>query len=131
LRPTVLEVGATLSFPLWLCKARGKLRASEAKLRALEEKARFAEDKVLAEVRDAWSQLDAAHERAELARRTAEAVLQVASGERERFELGATTVLFVNLREQSAADAQTALIDALAELGYSTVRVLAVMGESL
>lgn len=48
LRPAVLEVGATFSFPLWLRKARGKLRASEAKLRALQEKARFAEDKVLA-----------------------------------------------------------------------------------
>lgn len=130
LRPTVVEVGATFSLPLWLRKARGKLRAAEAKLRALDEKARFAEDKVLAEVRDAWSQLDAARERTVLARRTAEVALQVAAGERERFELGATTVLFVNLREQSAADAQMALLDALAELGYSTVRVLTVMGES-
>jgi outer membrane protein, heavy metal efflux system len=130
LRPTVLEVGATFSLPLWLRKARGKLRSAEAKLRALEEKARFAEDKVQAEVRDAWSQLDAARERAELARRTADLALQVAAGERERFELGATTVLFVNLREQSAADAQMALFDAAAELGFSTIRVLTVMGES-
>lgn len=130
LRPTVLEVGATFSLPLWLRKARGKLRSAEAKLRALEEQARFAQDKVLAEVRDAWSQLDAARERAELSARTAELALQVAAGERERFELGATTVLFVNLREQSAADAQMALFDATAELGFSTVRVLTVMGES-
>lgn len=130
LRPTVLEVGATFSLPLWLRKARGKLRAAEAKLRALEEQARFAQDKVQAEVRDAWSQLDAARERAELCRRTADLALQVAAGERERFELGATTVLFVNLREQSAADAQMALFDAAAELGFSTVRVLTVMGES-
>jgi len=130
LRPTALELGATFSLPLWLRKARGKLRAAEAKLRALEEKARFAEDKVQAEVRDAWSQLDAARERAELARRTAELALEVAAGERERFELGAATVLFVNLREQSAADAQMALFDAAAELGFSTIRVLTVMGES-
>jgi len=130
LRPTVLEVGATFSLPLWLRKARGKLRSAEAKLRALEEQARFAQDKVQVEVRDAWSQLDAARERAELSGRTAELALQVAAGERERFELGATTVLFVNLREQSAADAQMALFDAAAELGFSTVRVLTVMGES-
>lgn len=130
LRPTVLEVGAVFSLPLWLRKARGKQRAAEAKLRALSEKARFAEDKILAEVRDAFSQLDAAEQRAELAGRTAELALAVAAGERERFELGATTVLFVNLREQSAADAEMALIDALAELGFSAVRVWTTLGET-
>jgi outer membrane protein TolC len=44
---------------------------------------------------------------------------------RTKVELGA-----LNLREQSAADAQMALFDAQAELGFSTVRVLTVMGES-
>lgn len=131
LTPTALEVGVSLSLPLWLRRARGKLQAAEAKLRSVEAKARLTEDKIVAEVRDARSQFEAARERAALAERTVEAALQVAAGERERFQLGASTILVVNLREQSAADAQMAMIDALAELQYSAVRVLNVSGESL
>lgn len=131
LEPTVFEVGVTFSMPLWLRKARGKLRAAQAKLAASEQKARFAQDKVLQEVRDAWSQLEAARERAAIAGEAAELAEKVASGERERFELGATTVLFVNLREQSAADARVALIDALAELQSSAARATTVAGASL
>lgn len=131
LEPTVFEVGVTFSMPLWLRKARGKLRAAQAKLAASEQKARFAQDKVLQEVRDAWSQLEAARERAAIAGEAAELAEKVASGERERFELGATTVLFVNLREQSAADARIALLDALAELQSSVARATTVAGASL
>lgn len=131
LAPTVFEAGVSFSMPLWLRRARGKLAAAEAKLRALEEKRAFARDKAVADVRDAFSLLQAARERVEFARRAAEAALQVAEGERERFELGATTVLFVNLREQTAADAEIALIDALADAQIAIARVLTASGESL
>jgi cobalt-zinc-cadmium efflux system outer membrane protein len=131
LAPTVVEVGVSFSMPLWLRRARGRLAAAEAKLRALEQKRAFARDKAVAEVRDAFSQLSAARERVELARGAAEAALKVAEGERERFGLGATTVLFVNLREQAAADAEIALIDSLAEAQTAIARVLTASGESL
>jgi outer membrane protein TolC len=131
LAPTVVEVGVSFSMPLWLRRARGRLAAAEAKLRALEQRRAFARDKAVAEVRDAFSLLQAARERAELARRAAEAALKVAEGERERFGLGATTVLFVNLREQAAADAEIALIDSLADAQTAIARVLTASGESL
>jgi outer membrane protein TolC len=131
LEPTVLEVGVLFSMPLWLRSARGKLAAAQAKLRAMEQKRIFAEEKVVAEVRDARSMLQAAHERVGLSRGAADAALQVASGERERFTLGATTVLFVNLREQTAADAQMALIDAEAEVHIAAARMVTAVGESL
>ena len=130
LEPTVLEAGVVFSMPLWLRKARGKLQAAEAKLTEAQQKARFARDKVRVEVRDAWSQLQAARERVEVADQAAKLAEQLATGERERFELGATTVLFVNLREQGAADARMALIDASAEVQYSAARLLTVMGQS-
>lgn len=131
LEPAVLEIGATLSLPLWLRKARGKLKAAEAKVDSAAEKTRFVQDKVLAEVRDAWSQLTAAENRASMALEVVEAAEKIADGERERFELGATTVLFVNIREQSAADARLALIDAHAELQYSAARLVTFVGQSL
>ncbi len=131
LAPTVFEVGAMVSVPLYLRKARGKLRAADAKLEASRQKILFARDKVRAEVLDAWSQWRAAEERVALSRQSAEAAEKVASGERERFELGATSVLFVNLREQTAADAQISLIDAQAEVAYAAARAQLAMGEGL
>ena len=129
LEPTVVEVGTLVSLPIGLRKARGKLRAALAKASAAEQKLVFARDKVRAEVQDAWSQLQAARERAAIARDAAEAADQVASGERERFELGATTVLFVNLREQAAADAHIAWVDAHADAELAVTRALLTMGE--
>jgi outer membrane protein TolC len=131
LAPTVLEVGVAVSVPLYLRKARGKLRAADAKLEASREKIRFARDKVRADVLDAWSQWRAAEERVALSRQSAEAAEKVASGERERFELGATSVLFVNLREQTATDAQISLIDAQAEVAYAAARAQLATGEAL
>ncbi len=131
LRPTVVEVGVTLSAPLPMRKARGKRDASDAKLRAGEQKAAFANDKVRAEVRDAWSQLHAARQRVEVAYEAAKAASLVAAGERERFELGASSVLFVNLREQVAADSDMAVIDARAEAQYAHARLQLAMGARL
>ncbi len=131
LRPTVVEFGVALSVPLWLRKARGKRDSAEAKVRATEQKTVFASDKVRAEVLDAWSQLRAARERAEVAQDAAAAAMLVADGERERFELGATTILFVNLREQTAADAEMAVIDAVAESHYARARLQLATGARL
>ena len=66
-----------------------------------------------------------------MARQAAEAAALVADGERERFELGATSVLFVNLREQVAADADMAVVDARAEASYAHARLQLAMGERL
>lgn len=131
LAPTVVEVGVSLSVPLLQRRARGKRDASEAKLAVAEQRSAYARDRVRADVQDALSQLRAAEERADVAREGAEAARQVADGERERFELGATTVLFVNIREQAAADAQIHLVDALQEVGLSRARLSNSMGERL
>jgi outer membrane protein TolC len=131
LGPAVVEVGVSFSMPLWLRRANGKLQAATAKLEAAQKKLDFAQDKLIAEVRDAWSQHRAAHERSELASASATAAEQVAQGERDRFDLGATTVLFVNLREQAATDARLAYIDAVAELQYSAARLVTLTGQSL
>jgi outer membrane protein, heavy metal efflux system len=131
LRPTVFETGLALSVPLWQRKARGKLRSLDEKLRAGSEKLGFARDKARAEVQDAYSQLEAARERADVAARAYDTAVKVAAGERERFELGASTVLFVNLREQAAADSQMSAIDAQAELGFARARATLATGTKL
>ncbi len=131
LQKPVLEVGATLTVPVWLRKARGKRDAAEAKLDATESKASYARDKVLYEVHDAYSAERAAEERLEAAKAATSAAEQLAQAERTRLDLGATTLLFVNIREQQAADAEVAVIDALAEWNFAHARALAAMGDSV
>lgn len=130
LQEPVVEVGATLTLPLGLRKARGKRDAAEAKLEGTQAKAAYARDKVIYEVRDAYSAERAATERVLAARSAATLAEQLALGERTRLELGATTLLFVNLREQQAADAEVNVIDALAEWNLAHARARAAMGDS-
>ncbi len=112
----VLEGMLVLSVPLQQREARGRRATAEAEVEEARERARLVGDQVRAEVRDAVSALNAAAERIDVARDTAEVAEQVAAAERARFELGATTLLVVNLRETASADAESAHIDALAAL---------------
>jgi cobalt-zinc-cadmium efflux system outer membrane protein len=131
LAPTVIEVGASFSLPIALRRARGRLRSAEHKALAAEERLSFARERVRTEVADARSQREAAQQRVALARDGADVAEKIAMGERERFELGASNLLFVNLREQVAADAMMALVDAEAEASFATAREQLVRGSSL
>lgn len=113
---TNLEGALLFSLPIPLRADRGRLEKAQADLRALEWDSEWVRDQIAADVRDAISRLEAAERSLDLTRRSAEVSRQVADGERTRFELGATTLLTVNLREEAAADAETALIDAKADV---------------
>ena len=113
---TNLEGSVLFSLPIPLRADRGRVEKAEADARALQWESEWLRDQIAAEVRDAISRLEAAERSLDLTRRSAEVSREVAEGERTRFELGATTLLTVNLREEAAADAETALIDAKADV---------------
>ena len=74
----------------------------------------FLEDQLRARTRDAASGVRAAQERVGLAAGVVKTASKLAEGERRRFEVGASNLVFVNLREQQAAEAQIRLIEATA-----------------
>lgn len=125
LRPTELQASLMLDIPLQARGARGQLRAAEAKRAAVDAKARLTRDKVATEVRDTLSALRAAHERVGLARSAADVARRLAQAELARFEHGATSLLFVNLREQTAADAELKEVKALVDYHRAVVDLLA------
>ncbi|HEX8435451.1 TolC family protein, partial [Archangium sp.] len=125
LRPTELQASLTLDIPLQARAARGQARAAEAKRAAVEAKARLARDKVVTEVRDTLSALQAAYERVNLAKGAADVARRLAQAELARFEHGATSLLFVNLREQAAADAELKEVKALVDYHRAVVDLLA------
>ena len=81
----------------------------------LEAQLQLARDRVAVDVRDALSASAAAEERIGFTRREVMVSVELERGERKRFELGDSTLLFVNLREQAAAEARVREIDALAD----------------
>ncbi len=120
LDPTEFKLGVTLKMPFFLRKERGKQREAEAKLSEVNEKARFQRDKLETQVLNLWAALNAQAQQSRLADETYRIAEAVAAAERRRFDLGATTLFIVNLREQKAAEAARKRVKARAD--YAVTR---------
>ena len=106
----------SLSLPIERRKARGKQEALQAKLRALEMKRNFQRDKIATEVKDLVNRLRIATERSSLASEAHRLAQRVEAAERRRFDLGSSSILKVNLREEASAKAAKRRIEALMEV---------------
>ncbi|MEO6953241.1 MAG: TolC family protein [Polyangia bacterium] len=113
LRPVTGEVGIVLDVPLLFRSARGKVTATNARLLRTQAMLGYARDKVTAELRDAHSALRGAQRRVEATRRELELARELERLERQRFDLGDSTLFFVNQREQATAETALREIDAL------------------
>lgn len=110
----VFEAGVKLSMPLLLRRDRGRRDAARAEVAEKQAQLHFIADQLRARTRDAASAVQAAQQRAQLTQDVVDAAAELAEGERRRFEVGASNLIFVNLREQQAAMARMQYIDALA-----------------
>ncbi|MCB9601482.1 MAG: TolC family protein [Sandaracinus sp.] len=119
---TVFESKLRFAMPLMLRSARGRLEATEQRFLAETEELRLLEDGMRADLGDAASQWNAAKERYDLAVRLLGIVRRLAEAEARRFDVGATDLLVVNLREQSLAEAEASVVDAAAELWMARAR---------
>lgn len=114
-QPAMLEAGIMLEIPLRTRKADGRALAADARVAQYEAQLRYTRDKIALEVRDAAAGTDAAAARLGLARRELDLAQQLEQAERQRFDMGDSTILFVNLREQATFDAATRELDTLLE----------------
>jgi outer membrane protein, heavy metal efflux system len=112
---TELEVSLLLDIPIQNRAASGKLAQTEAKLAKNAAEARMARDRVEVEVRDAMNAVNMAFRGVAIARREVELARRLEQAERQRFELGASSILVVALREQAAFDAAQREVGAVAE----------------
>ncbi|WP_296717194.1 TolC family protein [Erythrobacter sp.] len=117
-------VGLTFTVPLQRREARGRLQRAEAELRETELRQRRIADQITTEVGNILENLGAAQKLAELADAEVTQASRMVQAERTRFRLGAGDFFLVNLREESAADAQVRAIRAelagrLAEASYN------------
>ncbi|MFN0062918.1 MAG: TolC family protein [Myxococcaceae bacterium] len=122
-----LEVGLSIDIPILNRGARGRTGAARAAAVRADALVQLQKERSVVEVRDALSAVDAARQRVVLARRERDAARELAKGERTRLNQGDSSLLFVNLREQTAAEAEVREVDALAEYFKATATLRAAM----
>ena len=130
LLPVEFGIGAVLEVPIPLRGPRGELRVAKADRTRLSRELQFAKERVQVEVRTAHVEMITARRRAELAGKQAELAERVAEAERARFALGDSTILVVNLREEAAADAAAAEVDAIADYRRSRASYQTTTGDA-
>jgi len=107
--------GAEFRLPFLQRKARGEVLEAQGKADRLVLTQRFREQQVIVDVDNALSAIERAKQRIDAALQALQLAKTLEEGERFRFSLGATSVLFVNLRERNAVDAENQWIRAMAD----------------
>jgi outer membrane protein TolC len=111
LSKTESEAALLLEIPIPFRGARGRIQSAAATDSRIHSQAILASDRVSTEIRDARSALDQARARVQLANQELELALGLEKGERARFAHGDSNLIFVQLREQTTAEAATRRID--------------------
>lgn len=127
-RPADVEAGVFLEVPLQTRVADGRASSALANMAKLSAQEQLATERITNEVKDARSELNATLERIKLARQELELATQIEALERKRFELGDSTILILNLREQAKADAAIREAEALGDYQRALAVYQAVLG---
>ena len=123
-----LYFGLNIDIPLQQRTATGRAQVAAANLQRLKLDRKLQDDRIAAEVKDVFSALSAVRQRLTLSAEQLQAAEQLEEGERTRFELGESTLLFVNLREIATGDAALQYVEATTSLFRSYADYQAILG---
>jgi outer membrane protein TolC len=107
--------GAEVRIPFLQRRSRGEVMEAQGKADRFVLVQKYREQQVLVDVDNALSALERAKERIAAAGQSLQLARTLEEGERFRFGVGATSVLFVNLRERNAVDSEANLLRAHAD----------------
>ncbi len=107
--------GLELRVPILQRKSRGEVLEAQGKADRFVLTQKFREQQVVVDVDNALSAIERAKERITAAVESLRLAKTLEEGERFRFSLGATSVLFVNLRERNSVDSEGQVIRAKAD----------------
>ena len=123
-----LYVGLNIDIPLQQRVATGRAKVAAANIRRITLDRQLQDERISAEVKDVFSALSALQKRLSLSADQLNAAEQLAEGEKTRFDLGESTLLFVNLREIAKGDAALQYAEATASLFRSYADYQAILG---
>ncbi len=109
---TETKLGVTLTVPLQMRTARGRMGQTMAEIDAFQQRRRLTEDQIRAEIMGLSITARQARRLLGIAIDEQDRALAMASAERRRFQEGASDFFLVNIREEAAADAQVRRLDA-------------------
>ncbi len=107
--------GAEFKMPFLQRRSRGEVLEAQGKADKFVLVQRFREQQVVVDVDNALSAIERAKQRITASFQALQLARTLEEGERFRLSLGATSVLFVNLRERNAVDAENQWIRAQAD----------------
>lgn len=107
--------GLELRIPLLQRRSRGEVLEAQGKADRFVLTQKFREQQVVIDVDNALSAIERAKERISAAVESLRLAKTLEEGERFRFSLGATSVLFVNLRERNSVDSEGQVVRAKAD----------------
>ncbi len=107
--------GAEFKMPFLQRRARGEMLEAQGKADRLVLTQMFREQQVLVDVDNALSAVERSKQRIDASLQSLQLAKTLEEGERFRFSLGATSILFVNLRERLAVDSENQWIRAVAD----------------
>jgi len=104
-----------MRIPFLQRRARGEVLEAQGKADRFVLVQKFREQQVIVDVDNALSAIERAKQRIAASFQSLQLARTLEEGERFRFSLGATSVLFVNLRERNAVDSENQWIRAKAD----------------
>jgi outer membrane protein TolC len=122
-----VKAGLRIEIPLATRTQKGRIDYYESRQKKLQFTETFLRERIRADVQDALNALDIARSKVEVAAAEVKASDDLARGELKRFNLGDSNLIFVNLREQNAADAEAREIEALQDYQKAFVTFEAIL----
>lgn len=113
--PNELRAGVIFELPVQRRTATGQAVAARTRIAQLDQRLQFQREQISVEVRDTVSAVRAAFEGANVLEAEVRATREVEDAERTRYDLGESTLFFLNQRELQTADAQVREVTALAD----------------
>lgn len=109
------KFGFEFRMPILQRKSRGEVLEAQGKADKFVLTQLFREQQVVVDVDNSISAMERAKERIAAAQQSLQLARTLEEGERFRFSLGATSVLFVNLRERNTVDSEAQYVRAQAD----------------
>ncbi len=107
--------GVELRVPLLQRRSRGEVLQAQGQAERLVMAQQYRENQIVVDVDNALSAIERARERMEEAAQAFRLAELVEEGERYRYSVGSSSVLFVNLRERNTVDSEIQVVRAKAE----------------
>ena len=120
-----LKFGVNIVLPLRQRTAEGKMAAARLKIDKLSVEQRAEQQRIITEVADSISAINTTYDRYMVALKEVNLARDLERGERQKFELGDSTIFLVNQRERATAEAEVKLIDIEAEYQQAVAAYLA------